>query len=318
MHQGWWGFESNPSGTLASNFKRPMSAIAIPNGSGVRVVTSAQLVSSSAQCVMTSDTGGETWTARSGHFGTSTNGYRDMVWTGTHIIGIPEVSSSTVGRSSDGATWSSVSTGASATRLKLASNGNGTVVAFRANGSYDVSTNHGSGWSQSSIAGFGTFFDCIFYNDKFIVMSTTGTTWTSTDGSTWSSATPITVTHPGKNAFLPYGYTYRSLVKCGGVLFCLFKGVFEFASNGMVCVFYSYDGATWHDSGAFFGTHSSVIETAASRFSIHLASSAMNAASSIDNSIQQIVGRVIGVQHFDWDVDNSWIISPSVAVSKLY
>jgi hypothetical protein len=311
VRSGFYAFTSDPDGGISSNFKRPLAAIVIPNGSGVRVVVSSQLVTAGTNCVATSDNGGETWTLRSGHFSSSTNGYRDFCWTGTHIIGIAEASGTTVGRSTVGTTWSSV-TVSSAQRVKIVSNGAGTVIALTATGAIDRSTNHGANWTTASISGMAALFDAIWFDGKFVVMSTSGTVWTSTDGATWSSATPITINHPGKTGYTPYGYSYRSLVKCGGVLACLFKGVYDSGSDSQINIFWSLDGLTWNDSNSIDGTHVAAYDSQSFRFGIHLSSSSMNSLADADTDAHQMVVRIPGIVGADFTTAGIWAASPTV------
>lgn len=315
VHSGFWDFVSGDG--ISSNFKRPLSAVVIPNGSGVRVVVSAALVSASANCVATSDNGGETWTLRTGHFGSGTNGYSaGLVYTGTHLIGATTTTNSSVGRSTNGVTWSSV-TVSSATRVKLVTDGAGAVLAFTASGAYDRSGNHGSSWTTGSISGFGTLHDAIWFNGKFVVMSTAGTVWTSPDGNTWSSPTSIAIKHPGKSGFLPYGYAYRSLVKCGGVLACLFKGVYDLNGAENVEIFYSYDGINWEDGSVMRGVVDGTMATSSTRFAIHLASSSPNGASDAATSVHQIMCRVPGMGYDEFGVGSYWAASPAVQNAAL-
>jgi hypothetical protein len=315
LHQGWWEFQSG-SDLISSNFKRPLSVVVIPNGSGVRVIVSAALVASNSQCVATSDDGGDTWTMRTGHFGTTLFGYSGgMVFTGTHVIGITASSNSTVGRSTVGTTWSSVSV-STATRIKLVTDGNGTVIALTATGAIDRSGNHGASWTTSSIPGMAALHDAIWFDGKFIVMSTSGTVWTSADGITWSSATPFVIENPGKSGFVPFGSAYRSIVKCGGVLYGLFRGEYDTFTSGSI--FYSLDGITWRESGVVTAFGVDAVDGTANRFSNHLASSSMNGIGSLDTDVHQIAGRLVGTQFQDFDTANNFFISPAVLSNTVY
>ncbi len=315
-HSGFWDFLSGDS--ISSNFKRPVSAIVVPDGDAtVRVVVSAQMVSSSNQCVATSDDGGQTWTLRVGSFGVTTNGYRDMCWTGTHLIGIGDVSSNSVGRSSNrGTTWSGVTVGTLDARVKAVSNGSGIVLLFALNGNYDRSADHGSSWGFGTLSGFGTLFDAIWFDGRFIVMNTSGNIRYSTDGTTWFSATKA-ISHPGKTSFTPHGYAYRSLVKCGGVLACLFTGVYDRTGVSNVEIFYSYDGITWHDSSVMSGVIDGSFATSSTRFATHLASSSPNSASDAETSVHQICCRLSGMQYDDFDIGSRWALSSAVQSSHV-
>lgn len=309
LHQGFWNFASGD--LISSNFKRPFSVLVSTNS---RVIVSAQLVTAGTQCVATSDDGGQTWTLRNGHFSSSTNGYRDMVHTGTHIVGIALGSNSTAGRSSSGISWSSVSLGTSAARVKLVTNGAGMVLAFTATGEVVRSVDHGATWAAGTtvpgLSGLGAFFGAVWFNREFLVMSSAGYVWTSPDGVTWSAATAMVISHPGKTSFLPYGWTYRSLVKCGGALFCILRG--EYDGLETASVFYSVDGVTWEDSGAMtaFGVDS--FDGTSSAFAMHLASSSMSTPASPVTAVHQLCGNLRGAQFDDFDSASRYFISPAV------
>ncbi|MBK9949922.1 MAG: hypothetical protein IPP12_22570 [Nitrospira sp.] len=233
-----------------------------------------------------------------------------MAWTGTHIIGIADVSNSTVGRSTNGTTWAS-ETVSTAQRVKVVSNGSGTVLAFTSTGAIDISTDHGDTWTTGSIAGFsGALFDAVWFNGQFIVWTATGNMYSSANGVTWSATAPIVVKHPGKSGFLPYGYTYRSIVECGGVLYGLFRGTYD--SFTIANVFYSMDGATWMDSGTIWGWSVNAIDALSTRFSVHLSSTSTNVAASLQSEVHQMAGRIVDMQHADFDLARDWFISPAV------
>jgi len=113
---------------------------------------------------------------------------RQVVWTGDRFVAAGN--DGVVYKSTNGSTWSKVSTPAGTSdHLFAIAQGNGILVAVGRDGLCMRSTNNGDAWTITSardLYGTEDLFGVAFGNNIFLAVGESGTLWRSEDGVTWT------------------------------------------------------------------------------------------------------------------------------------